>query len=227
MRDEIANLVYPVFNYGLQLKERLDRGDSPNLEQEQATLKGLLMSENESRRWADFGSEGPVGDASVISGGREGTRRDQFLGIRYALVCWLDEIFIDSPWVVEWNERKLEVTLYGTNDRAWKFWDQARRAEGRAGGDALEVFFLCVMLGFRGDLREDAERLRAWVDTTQIRISQHQGQEWPVPSEQETQTFVPPRHGREKFQRMVLTGAGVLLVLIPVLAFVVVHKLVQ
>ena len=38
MRDEIANLVHPVLIYGVDLKERLDRGEDPNLESEQAQL---------------------------------------------------------------------------------------------------------------------------------------------------------------------------------------------
>ena len=73
----------------------------------------------------------------------------RFLGVRYGLTCWLDELFIlYSPWERLWNERKLEASLYGTNDRAWRFWEQARLAESRAGSSALEVFYLCVILGF-------------------------------------------------------------------------------
>src|SRR5262249_62306200 len=112
-------------------------------------------------------------------GGESAMRRDEaFLGIRYALVCWLDEIFIlDSPWASEWNERKLEEGLYGTNDRAWKFWEQARKAEARPGTDALEVYYLCVVLGFRGDLRNAPERLAGWRNTIESRIAKGQGQE--------------------------------------------------
>ena len=36
-----------------------------------------------------------------------------------------------------------------------KTWNTVRNAESRSGTDALEVFFLCVMLGFRGDKREE------------------------------------------------------------------------
>ena len=42
---------------------------------------------------------------------------------------WLDELFIlYSSWESAWNERKLEGSLYGSNDRAWRFWEQARIA---------------------------------------------------------------------------------------------------
>ena len=66
------------------------------------------------------------------------------------MVCWLDELFlVDSAWDARWNESKLELALYGTNDRAWHFWEQARLADTRPGTEALSAFFLCVMLGFR------------------------------------------------------------------------------
>ncbi len=216
MRDEIATLVHRVISSGLHLKERLEQGERPDFEKEQAKLKGALLTPTEARRWAEFG-----GDE-----GLELSKRDHFLGIRYALVCWLDEMFIlHSPWGAEWNEQKLEEELYGTNDRAWAFWEQAKRAVARSGSDALETFYLCVMLGFRGDYRGETEKLRAWVSSTQARIAQSQQSEWQTPEEVEPPTNVPPLHGTERFQRMVLTGAVVLLVLLPVAAYFLMTQL--
>jgi type VI secretion system protein ImpK len=222
MRDEIANLVYPVLDHGMGLKDRLERGLSPDLELEQMELKRLLGSEGDARRFSDYGGESMIGHSvGIPRGGQRGG--DAFLGIRYALVCWLDELFIlDSAWSTEWNERKLEVALYGTNDRAWKFWEQARRAETQPGGDALEVFFLCVMLGFRGDLREDTTKLQAWVAGTQIRVYKSQAQEWQVPPELQPPTNVPPLRGRDRLQRMVLIVGLVLLIVIPLTTFLLV-----
>ena len=35
-----------------------------------------------------------------------------FLGVRYALACWLDDIFIlDSVWREQWNANKMEYAL--------------------------------------------------------------------------------------------------------------------
>jgi type VI secretion system protein ImpK len=222
MRDEIANLVYPVLDHGMGLKDRLERGLSPDFELEQMELKRLLGSEGDARRLSDYGGESVIGHSvGVARSAQRGS--DAFLGIRYALVCWLDELFVlDSAWSTEWNERKLEVALYGTNDRAWKFWEQARRAETQPGGDALEVFFLCVMLGFRGDLREDATKLQAWVAGTQIRVAKSQAQEWQVPPELQPPTNVPPLRGRDRLQRMVLIVGLVLLIVIPLTTFLLV-----
>lgn len=220
MREELAELVHPVFTYGLRLLERVRKNERVDLDTEQAALKGLLLTDMESRRHADFGGEGGLDGANVMASRGETTRRgmDSFLGIRYALVCWLDEIFIlDSPWSRSWNEQKLETALYGTNLRAEWFWQQARLAESRPGTDALEVFFLCVMLGFRGELREDPAKLQQWVLNTQARVVRQQGQEWPAPPEHDPPTNVPPRQGREQFERMVLLVAVAILVLIPFL----------
>src|SRR4051794_28497599 len=159
MRKEIADLVYPVINYALQLKRRVDRGEDVSLSHEQAQLKGLLKGEAAARRWPEYAGDAPAG--GFDDSGRGST--EYFLGIRYALACWLDEIFIlDSPWKAEWNERSLETALDGHRDRAWKFWAQTRKAEARPEKDALEVFFLCVMLGFRGGLRDGPDALRTW-----------------------------------------------------------------
>ena len=228
MKEEIANIVYTVINYGLRLKERLERNEAPDLDAEQAQLKGLLLTELEARRWADFGGEG-MDNRSMVGMTRADIGRrgpDAFLGIRYALVSWLDEMFIlNSPWARQWNEQKLETTLYGTNIRAEMFWDQARRAEARSGSDALEVYFLCVMLGFRGELREDPDKLQAWVTNTQARITRSQAQELPMPPEQDPPINVAPRHGRERLQRMVLIGAVFVLILIPILSGLLVSKI--
>lgn len=212
MQESIAQLVHPVFTYGLQLKERLDRGEAPTFEIEQAALKGLLLSDIEARRYPDFGGEGDA------PGEGRGRGAQQFLGIRYALVCWLDELFItDSAWSARWTERKLEVALYGTNDRAWKFWEQAKAAEGRAGRDTIEVFFLCVMLGFRGEVAEEPERLRGWVAAARTQLGRVKGQEWVAPPELVPPSFVPPLDGRRRLRRMVVTCGLVLALLAPLM----------
>jgi len=232
MREEIANLVYPVIDYGLRLKEQLEKGrDLPDLDNEQAALMGLLGNESSARRWADFGGDSSSLDASLHGGTLRGTsdagrRGDAFLGIRYILACWLDEIMIDTAWGGEWREKTLEQALYKTRERAWKFWEQSRKAETRPGSDALEVIFLCVMLGFRGDLIEEPDKLRSWVTTTQTRITQSQGKEWAAPDGQEPVTNVPPLRVRERLQTMMVAWAGAILVAILFGAFVVVRKLV-
>ena len=45
---------------------------------------------------------------------------------------------LNSPVAGQWNERKFEVEFYETNDRAWRFWVQARMAAERAALQAIE-----------------------------------------------------------------------------------------
>ncbi len=225
MRNEIASLVHPVLRHALNVRDRLRAGEQPNLDIEQATLKAMLLTEYEARRIGDFGGD-PVAEGALEP---DEVPSEEFLGIRYALVCWLDELFIlHSSWSEAWNEQKLEVSMYGTNDRAWKFWEQARRAETRSGMDALEVFYLCVMLGFRGELHEKSEEVAAWIASSQARLMNNRlGKDWNAPPELEPVTHVPPLRARDRLQTLVMVGGMVLLVLIPVVVFFIVRELGQ
>jgi type VI secretion system protein ImpK len=226
MQEEIANLVHPIFSYGLKLRDRLEAGESPRIDVEQAALRSLLLTDLEAQRWSDFGGEEPPNRRSQATGGEDNPAPAHFLGARYALTCWLDELFIlSSRWGEQWNESKLEVALYGSNERAWRFWEQAAIAERRSSTDALEVIFLCAMLGFRGELREAQDKLQMWVTTNQARLTRRGAEDWPHPPELEPPTNVPPLHAREGFQRVVWMCGAVFLVLIPVVAFFVVQQL--
>src|SRR4051812_38641783 len=115
MQEELANLVHPVLHYGLALKERLQRGDAPSLDLEQTRLKTMLLTELDAGQYPEYGGEGGVGGFGTAIEGRPAAMAasGNFLGARFALTCWLDELFIvHSPWSSAWNERKLEVALY-------------------------------------------------------------------------------------------------------------------
>jgi type VI secretion system protein ImpK len=193
MEAELENVVYPIFRHGLRLRQRLRSGDRCDLTLEQADLKGLLRTANEARRWPSYGGDGGA-----------------FLGIRYALTCWLDELFIlDSPWSQHWTERKLEETLYGTNDRAFQFWEQARLAEARAETDALEAYYLCVVMGFRGELREQPAKVGSWCEAAEATLGQQRTAAWPGPPELAVGTNVRRLRARERLRRaVVLLGVG-------------------
>jgi type VI secretion system protein ImpK len=218
MDNDLANMVQRVLRHGIQLKERLARGEQFHLKNEQAVLKRLLLSEQDAAHLPEFGSDTPTAPTEDYYGGA--TQQDRaglFLGIRYLLVCWLDETFlIDSPWDAQWNENKLELALYGSNDRAWRFWEQARLAETRPGGLALWAAYLCVVLGFRGDLREDPPRLQAWVDAARQRLAQRKPTDWAPPPSREIVTNVPPLMGREALRRMVVSCGIFMLIMLPI-----------
>jgi type VI secretion system protein ImpK len=193
VRDDFANQVYDLVLHGLKLRDRVAAGDRPHLGTEQAKFKGMLGSANSPAPW---GSEGNTTESV-------GTDRE-FLGIRYALTCWLDELLIDAGWR-EWDENKLESALYRTNIRYSNFWNQARLAEAiPSAADAQEVFFLCVLLGFRGEKGERPDQLREWIQVTRSRVTRGLGKELPALPEKSPLTDVPPLLGIDGYQRMTL-----------------------
>jgi type VI secretion system protein ImpK len=210
MNPLIATQMHKVFGRGLELKERLERGDRPRFDIEHAELRKLLWADGQLATDPEYaGALGAGGNIRATMG--SGLDRDaSFLGIRYALACWLDEIFIgDSPWSEDWTDQTMEVELvgYGTNERAWRFWRQARKAASRPGTDALEVYLWCVMLGFRGDPEGEGVNVVEWAERTRNHIIQTRNQKFPHDAGSPPKPDVPILTGRRQFTRMVRAGA--------------------
>jgi type VI protein secretion system component VasF len=85
--------------------------------------------------------------------------------------------------------------------------------------DALEVFYLCVRLGFRGTLGEDPTRFGEWQAAARDRLARLPALQTPYDLEPDPTPDVPPRHGERRFERMLRTAGAVLLVVIPVVGF--------
>ena len=137
MAHELTSHVLEVLAYGLNLKERVLGGESVMLDSENAKLKSMLWADGAVRGHPDYGDNvpRPVQPTST-----------DFLGVRYALATWLDEIFINDVaatngrWSRAWKEKSLEAELYGGGqERAWRFWLQADLAEKRPGSEAVEA----------------------------------------------------------------------------------------
>jgi type VI secretion system protein ImpK len=223
MHEDIAALVHPILTRGLQLKERLDRGETPAFATERAILEGLLTAGMAGGNHTSAPEDKP---RTIRLEGAHRRSTERLMTVRYAMACWLDELFIlESPWETRWNERKMEVTLNGTNDRAWRFWELARGPETRLDRDLLETFFLCVMLGFRGDLRDRPADLQDWVESSKAQLTGIEGLAWTPPPELTPPTRVPPLSGSERLRKMVVAGGLVLLLLTPVVAFFLVQQL--
>jgi type VI secretion system protein ImpK len=199
MTKNLRNIVQPIIMAALDLKDRLDRGETPNLDTEQARLIGLLQSDIEARRVLDYGGDGM-----------------NYLGARYALICWIDELFIVyTSWGDQWRRKSMEVAVYGGDaNRAWRFWEQAEMAQkGKTASlDAIEVFFLCVMLGFRGRLLNDPAKLKAWIDAVGAQVGS--AQEWLAPNDLGVATNVTPLLGRNLLRRRLLLRGSIVAVLL-------------
>ncbi|MCC7419634.1 MAG: DotU family type IV/VI secretion system protein [Planctomycetaceae bacterium] len=135
MTPRFASAVDPVFRQGLVLLDRIQRGDRLDPEQEQLRLLAHLEQ----------------GD--VIAGSSQEWRLAQ-----YALVSWLDEMLVDTPWNGQdwWSNNVLEMALYQTRDCHERFYVLAAEAAEASRRDALHVFHDCVVLGFRGLYRDSS-----------------------------------------------------------------------
>jgi hypothetical protein len=218
MREEIADLVHPVLSYGLLLQERLKRGEAPDFDTEQAVLKGRLGTDLEARRIPEYG--GDAAGLDGVGGLPQAAGGERFLGIRYALACWLDEIFIlDSPWSRAWAEKQFEsavrqqrpgVPVLGSKPG----WRRCARQPRRA-GSVLPVRDARLS---RRDGRQTG-RLQGWVQAENA--LNRSPRELSLPPEQEVRPDVPPRlRSRNAAAHGHGVGGGAAL-LVPVIVFIV------
>jgi type IV/VI secretion system ImpK/VasF family protein len=205
MTKPFGRIVYTVFAKALDIKDRLDAGQSLDLETVRHELLNLIRNEGEGRRLSDYGGDGV------------------FLGARYALACWVDELFIihcKSPWADEWKERPLEYEIFKTNVAATRFWEQADivlrrpgapRPSVQPGTDAVETFLLCVVLGFRGTYFDNPAKVREYVEEMRPQLTRPAT--WQAPRDLGVQTNVTPPVGRKMLRRVLGIYGSLTLVL--------------
>lgn len=72
--------------------------------------------------------------------------------VKYAFVAWIDEQCISLPWKGRewWKNNSLEVQYFRSRNSHNDFYVQAEEAIRKNDRNAIEAFFLCVVLGFRG-----------------------------------------------------------------------------
>lgn len=129
MTPKFASAVDPVFSYVLELLDALERGVAREPAEEHEAIKGLISQ----------------GEAKV------GTTAE-WMAAKYALAAWIDELLIFATWPghIWWSENTLEWSFFQSNDRATQFYEVNKEATKCTDKDAAEVFYLCVVLGFRG-----------------------------------------------------------------------------
>jgi type VI protein secretion system component VasF len=211
LRDETAEFVYPIVDYVLDLKSRLDRGDGPSLEEEQSNLGRLLSREIRTDQAAETSeAQGalPMED------------------LRYAMVCWIDEfVIVYTSWGKSWNESKFETRRYASNDRAWRFWQRASQSLAAGDVEMVEVYFICATLGFRGQMSDDRVGLADWVEKARRLIETRRARLWSEPPSREPRTFVPPLRGRKSSESASLRLGVACLATLSLLVFLIVQRL--
>jgi type VI secretion system protein ImpK len=196
MTPKFASAIDPVFLHVLGLLDRIARGDSRNVQEERASIRSLLDQ----------------------AGGKLGSGQQWELA-QYALACWIDEVLLEAPWDGRdwWNNNVLEVELFKMREAAERFFFEAKEAATLPQRDALEVFYVCVILGFRGLYRDPDSAigltqsrnlpsdLETWVKQTSMAIHLSQGR--PAIAEGGTPgTGAPPLQGQSFMVWSVLSG---------------------
>jgi len=121
--------VDPFLLHSLDLLDRISSGAEPNPQEERVKLRAFL----------DQGE-------AIIGAGRE-----WYLS-SYALISWIDEMLVEASWSHRewWSNNVLERELFNTRECAERFFVNAKEASTLPQRDALEVYYVCVVLGFRG-----------------------------------------------------------------------------
>lgn len=150
---------------------------------------------------------------------------------KYALACWTDELLIQAnTWdgAAWWASNKLEFEYFSSAEGAIRFFLRARDAAALTRSDPLEVFFVCVVLGFQGFYAYEEEAaftaenyelprdLAQWLQQSGKLLQPGQG----IPNM--TATLRPPIAGAPPLEaRYDFLGAGILTVVLLALGFLI------
>lgn len=132
MTPKFAVAVDPIFLYVLDLLDRITQNEPIAAEEARERIENCF-------RQAD----------ALLS---EKHHREGWELAKYALTAWIDDVLIEAPWQGQnwWEDNSLEFAFFKTRDRATEFFKRAKQAGQLTRRDALEVCYVCVILGFRG-----------------------------------------------------------------------------
>jgi type VI secretion system protein ImpK len=141
----------------------------------------------------------------------------------FAVVAFLDSVVLHSkdPVHVEWESKTLQEELFGKSEAGVVFFEKLEhfrsRRDSQQLADILEVYLLCLLLGFEGRYSGGARgELDGIIQRTRMRIQDIRG-----PSRQISPTgglpadptsLAPRAHAADQF-RLVTLGAVILTVL--------------
>lgn len=135
MSPEFAKLVNPVFDSVLELVDRIEMNERPDLNEEKTLIRQDL-------------------DKFLAAGAGKPEREAQELELaRRVLTYWVDEILTNaSP--SEWKGMTIEFDNFGERNRAFRFYEFGERVARNGSTDLVETWYLCLVLGFEGDIGE-------------------------------------------------------------------------
>jgi type VI secretion system protein ImpK len=129
MSPKFAAAVDPVILYVLHVIDRIENNDS--LDPQEVKIKVLGQINQAQDRLANS---------------------PEWQLAKYALVCWAEENLKEAPWsgAEHFVMNSLEFEVFGMQEYHTRFYVKAKEAASSQALDALEVYYICVVLGFRG-----------------------------------------------------------------------------
>ncbi len=94
---------------------------------------------------------------------------------KFALIAFLDETIISSSWSRKdsWLSEPLQLKLFETFNAGEEFFDYLNKLRQRtsANKDVLEIYYLCLTLGFKGKYQlQSPENLRRIIDDLNLEL---------------------------------------------------------
>lgn len=167
----------------------------------------------------------------IADAGREGRQagyRDEDLGYAmYAVVAFLDEsvLGLSNPAFASWQGRPLQEELFGVHVGGDVFFDYLgsllAQQDSEDLGDVLEVYQLCLLLGFRGRYGTSRpEDLQSWTARLRDRLAQIRGATgrmvtpWEPPRSERVVQASDPWQRRLRVAALAVFGATLVLYLL-------------
>ncbi len=152
MHPEFAAAIDPIFREALQLFERIEGGEPCDAAVEHGRMLAIFDR-----------AELALGQAPM------------WRLAKYALAVWIDEMLLTLSWsgVSWWRDHILEMELFQSRICNVHFYELANVASGLPSRDALEVYYDCVILGFRGmyasgTLQHQHAGSHTWPETVEL-----------------------------------------------------------
>ncbi len=165
-------------------------------------------------------------DAMVGRGRAVGLPDADLAEARYALVAFIDEQVLKSNWPGrnEWMGHPLQLDLYNEYTAGENFFNRLRVLLQQGGASpALEVYYLCLVLGFRGAFGAggDPRALSSFSDNARQRVSQT----WPAGAKLAPRAEPPDRLPARRASQLPLIAAVLATLLVAVAVVVGLERL--
>jgi len=133
----------------------------PNLQQLTSGIFSLVMTLRQTGR---YGQEPELRDrlrryldTMQQNGQRCGYTQGDMTEATFPLVAFIDEVILASDWEhrERWRDHPLQLDLFGERTAGQRFFQRLEelRREGSARREVLEIYHLCLTLGFAGAYR--------------------------------------------------------------------------